>query len=1078
MANVKMRRCPTKILASIAVVAILATIGIAAPKVLAQTDTVEAPGAPTEIVATPGENRLEVSWTAPTSGTNNSPTNYIVQWRSGAQSFSTTRQHSTGTDTSYTIPNLTPGREYTIRVRAENSAGGSWSDEANGTPSAGLVVTEVDVSSVTDSTATVTVTITNPDSTTETVYFRYRLRGAESWTDVTPLTTNSTSRDFTLGSLNTNSDYEVQSSLDGEFRNGVRSAVFSTHGPPSVPTLSVAPANQQLKLSWTFSLNGGTVTSQSVEWKLATASTFTGTATPMNDARSYTIENLTNNTAYDVRITVTTNYGSETSTSVTRDPVSGPSINDITFSSITRTSATATVSLDNAQLASSNLTVYLRHRVKSSTGWSETATLNVSGSTATFALTGLTSNTMYEVEASLENDFQDSVVRDLATAKSPPGPPEAVEASHADTELNVSWSAPTNDGGEPITAYIVQWKPDGGSYSGSLRLQVEADIHSAQITNLVNGTEYTIRIYATNSLGDGTPAEVTGTPSTVPGSPPTRVAASACDQIQGLSWNPPIDDGGSPITSYIIQWKSGDEDYDGTTRQAIHDSGEPFFALEGLEADTEYTIRIAAANVNVDVDDFGGNVLWSDELEATTRPGACVVALSFGNPLSTSVPAHVTVKNTMPGTEVLLRYRRDGTSAWISTLSMPTASGESSVTFDITGLTPETRYEVEASLDSGFSPTGSTIRGFFTTSKGSTGGTVPGPSFARIFRIEPGISTVTLEVGSKVVLWTDVYGRQDLLDNGLADRAPSSGRPIFTWDSNGKGSFEEAEIDSKWQNSDPDDREVVFIAPDSPGTVQIQTELSSPSDCLGQQQDESVEEAEARCEAKFTIRVRRALDVVSGPDDLTDPQTTDPGTGDDPQGPDDVITTNGGEVTSIEGVTVTLGPSAVPSGNEVIIKITPVGPVSNSGNTGQDNTLVGMEYAVRVVDAAGVTLPIYRFLVPATVCLPLPEGQSPVSSGIGLFVIENDADIRLLASEVVTRGSGAVVCGTKSVFPANVAVGVDGLSADEELYPDTGGVAPTHLWMLFTAILGLAAMLVGLNLRRQKRRHPGTATSS
>lgn len=1066
----KMPRYRALTLAAIGIVALLAAVGLTNPTTLAQTDPVVAPGAPTDVVATPGVNQLAVTWVAPTSGANNAPTNYVVQWKSGGQSFSSTRQHSAGTDLSYTIPSLTPGRQYTVRVRAENSAGGTWSGEASGTPQTGLVVTKVEVTSVTDSTATVKVTITNPESLTETVHLRYRLRGADSWETKTPLTTSTTTRDFSLGRLTPNSNYEVQASLDSEFRIGVRSEDFSTHGAPSVPKLSVAPADRQLKLSWTFSLNGGTVTSQTIEWKESTAPTFTNTANPANNLRSYTIDNLVNDRDYVVRVTVATNYDSKTSEGVTQNPSSGPSLDDITFSSITRTSATASVSVTNAQLARSTLTVYLRYREKGSTDWSDVATRNVSGSTASFGLRGLTFNTMYEVEASLANDFEESVVRVLTTLTAPPGPPESVEVSHGDTELNLSWSAPTNDGGESITAYIVQWQKDGGAYLQSSRQQLASDIHSTQITNLENGTEYTVRIYATNSLGNGASVEVSGTPSTVPGSPPTRVTAAACNQVQGLSWRPPADDGGSPITSYIIQWKSGDQEFDGT-RQSVNDSGTPFFALDDLDENTDYTVRVAAVNINVDTENIAANVLWSSEFTATTRPGACVTALEFGNPLATSVPAYVTVTDATPGTNVLLRYRLDDTNAWISTLSMPTEAGKPRVTFDLTELTPSTRYEVEASLDSGF-PTTGTIRGFFTTSGDSSNGPTPGDSTARILRFEPGIATVTVEIGDSVVLWVDVYGRQNVLDNGLADRSPSSGRPTFEWDSGGNGSFNEADINPEWKNSEPDDRQVVYVAPNRPGTYQIRARLTSTSDCLGQQKDETSDEAEDRCTAEFTIRVKRpTASGPAGPGDPVNPGGNVPGTDNlDPQGPG-FVTPDGGVTTTDDGVSVILGPGAVPPGDIIRIKITPIGPVPIIDDSGQDVTLVGTEYEVTVIDALGATLPIYRFAVPATVCLPVPEEHTGDLSGVGLFVIEDDRGIRLLATEVVTGETGVVVCGMKSVFPANLAVGVEGLLEDEVLDPETGGVAPTRMIVLITTMLGLTVMFLGLNLRNRLRRH-------
>ncbi len=1042
-----------------------------APQAQAQ-DPLTPPGAPTNILVTPGINQLAVGWGPPTPGTNNAPTNYVVQWKSGTQNYSSARQASTSTTTEYTIPNLIGGRQYQIRVRAENSAGGTWSGNVNVTPLTGPAVTDVDVTSVTDSTADITVTLTNPESTSQTVNLRYRTpRGTGAWATETPLSTSSTTRDFTLGSLTTNSDYEVQASLDSNFQTGVRSTTFSTQGRPSNPILRVSPANGQLRASWTVELNGGTVSSQTLEWKESSASSFEN-ATPANDARSYTISSLTNGTEYTVKITVTTNYGSRSSEEVSRTPASSPSVDDITFSNIRRTSTTATVSVINTELANGTIIAYLRHRVKGTTEWSTTATRSVYRTTATFSLTGLAGNTMYEVEAALASDFQNSVVKDLQTAKSPPGPPEAIGVTHGDAELNLSWSAPSNNGGGEITGYVIQWRAGDQSYSTTRQLQVEADITSTPITSLINGTEYTVRVYATNSIGNGPPAEATGTPSTIPGSPPLNLTASACDQVLHLSWMPPKDTGGSPILAYVIQWKSGTEDYDATVRQSIQETADPFFSLENLVNGTEYTMRVAAANMNSydDMDVLMANsLLWSGELKSTPKAGPCLIELRFGNPLATSVPAYVTVTDAPSGTNVYLRYRPAGTTSWIQLLTRATQADNDTITIELTALTPSTMYEVEASLDSGFSPNGLTIRAFFTTAEGST---IDGPTeglIAKILRIEPEISTVTVSPDSQVVLSVDVYGRQDILDNGLADLAPSDGRPTFQWDVEGRGSFEEADFRDEWQNALPDDRRVVFNAPDSPGRYQIKVTLPTTSGCLAQQVDETAEEAEARCTANFVVRVKG--------ESVFEDETVPPVNPDGPipeviidrgGDPYDVFTPEDGGISSNSRASVFVGPGAVPNGEYVGIRIIPMGPVSNDGKTWQRYTLKGIKYDVIVVDSSGERIPSYRFEEPATVCIPLPDELLSSLSSVSLLVIDYAGELTLLSTDVGNRRDGIVVCGGISDFPTTVAVGIKGSPPmkvqveEEEILPDTGGTAPTQMMLLMLMMMGVAVMVAGL----------------
>ena len=77
---------------------------------------------------------LYVSWTLEDDGGSNI-TEYQVQWKSGAQSFDSSRQQAGLTATNTRIENLINGAEYDVRVRARNSAGwGEWSDIDSGTP--------------------------------------------------------------------------------------------------------------------------------------------------------------------------------------------------------------------------------------------------------------------------------------------------------------------------------------------------------------------------------------------------------------------------------------------------------------------------------------------------------------------------------------------------------------------------------------------------------------------------------------------------------------------------------------------------------------------------------------------------------------------------------------------------------------------------------------------------------------------------------------------------------------------------------------------------------------------------------
>ena len=87
------------------------------------------PARPAQLVVTPGNGMLEVSWTAVPGADS-----YTVQWRSGTEEYADARQQTVAAP-SATLSGLTNGVAYTVRVRAGNAGGdGDWSEEATGTP--------------------------------------------------------------------------------------------------------------------------------------------------------------------------------------------------------------------------------------------------------------------------------------------------------------------------------------------------------------------------------------------------------------------------------------------------------------------------------------------------------------------------------------------------------------------------------------------------------------------------------------------------------------------------------------------------------------------------------------------------------------------------------------------------------------------------------------------------------------------------------------------------------------------------------------------------------------------------------
>ena len=107
-----------------------------------------------------------------------------------------------------------------------------------------------------------------------------------------------------------------------------------------------------------------------------------------------------------------------------------------------------------------------------------------------------------------------------------PGAPTGVIGVAASGQVTVSWTAPTSNGGAPITGYTVTAAPGGATCTTATT--------SCAVTGLSNGTAYTFTVVATNLGGDSSPS----TPSaslTPQKTSQTITFAAITDKVYGAS---------------------------------------------------------------------------------------------------------------------------------------------------------------------------------------------------------------------------------------------------------------------------------------------------------------------------------------------------------------------------------------------------------------------------------------------------------------------------------------------------------------------------------------------------------------
>ncbi|MHA2403973.1 MAG: fibronectin type III domain-containing protein, partial [Candidatus Kariarchaeaceae archaeon] len=119
-----------------------------------------------------------------------------------------------------------------------------------------------------------------------------------------------------------------------------------------------------------------------------------------------------------------------------------------------------------------------------------------------------------------------------------PDPPESFTAVYGDSKVDLSWSAPIDDGGSPITQYRIYRSTTSGSYGAPL-ITLGGAVYVYSDTTAMNGIQYYYQITAVNSKGEGSPAsEVNAIPRTVPDAPVNLVAIRGNTHIN-LTWEAP-----------------------------------------------------------------------------------------------------------------------------------------------------------------------------------------------------------------------------------------------------------------------------------------------------------------------------------------------------------------------------------------------------------------------------------------------------------------------------------------------------------------------------------------------------------
>jgi hypothetical protein len=184
--------------------------------------------------------------------------------------------------------------------------------------------------------------------------------------------------------------------------------------------------------------------------------------------------------------------------------------------------------------------------------------LSVNGSNSAGLVGKLCTGVAYQAKVSATSSAGTSPVSPASSPVVPlpaqvPQAPLITSVFGRDGALLVSWTPPGSNGGKPLARYTLAASAGGTTVTA----HPAASATQATISELADGTSYTLTLTASNAVGASAAATGSGTPQAAhPPAGPRQVTASPDGTgAVTVSWAAPADDGGAPVTGYTITWQ-------------------------------------------------------------------------------------------------------------------------------------------------------------------------------------------------------------------------------------------------------------------------------------------------------------------------------------------------------------------------------------------------------------------------------------------------------------------------------------------------------------------------------------------
>uniref|UniRef100_A0A3Q4HDV3 Titin n=1 Tax=Neolamprologus brichardi TaxID=32507 RepID=A0A3Q4HDV3_NEOBR len=225
----------------------------------------------------------------------------------------------------------------------------------------------------------------------------------------------------------------------------------------------------------------------------------------------------------------------------------------------------------------------------------------------TFKIPNLVKGTQYQFRVRAENKYgvSEPLISSDVVAQhqyKPPGPPGKPVAYNITSDgMSIKWDAPEFDGGSPVLGYHVE-KKDRNSLLWQKVNSTTISNREYRIIGLVEGLEYSFRVYAENNAGFSPCSEQSKhalaiSPVEEPAPPKRLDVVDTTNSTASLVWLKPEHDGGSRVRGYIVELRKKERNTILWVRENKLPCLDCQYKVSNLIEGLEYQFRVYAMNL-------------------------------------------------------------------------------------------------------------------------------------------------------------------------------------------------------------------------------------------------------------------------------------------------------------------------------------------------------------------------------------------------------------------------------------------------------------------------------------------------